>query len=229
MPTTLPPLVAASLDALPCLRDLAPATRRALAQGARVRRFDKGETILETSDRSASLHLIVSGSVRVNQIGGAGRLLTFELLPAGEMFGEITAIDGLGRSASVVAEEETVLVEIPQQRFRELVHQAPEFAELLLLRLARLARRLTLQLVEQHTLDVPARLCALLLRLHGEHPEGIPVSDRDLASRIGTTRENVSRNLSALRRRGLIERSRHTVRVLEPDALEEIVREGQFG
>ncbi len=223
-------VAATALARVEALNELPAAVLERLAGALKTQRFDKGTTVVRHNDDSRDFYLIISGSVRVSLVGTTGRSLTYQILPAGEMFGEVSAVDGDGRSANVTAEEESVLGSLSSQAFLELARTSPEFALVILKRLARLNRRLTSRLFEYHTYDVRGRVYLELLRLTENSPdEPITITDRDMASRVGTTRENVSRIHGSLREAGLIARDKSRLTVTDRSRLQSMLADCEFG
>ncbi|MGD8415996.1 MAG: Crp/Fnr family transcriptional regulator [Pseudomonadales bacterium] len=220
----------ATLARVESLSTLPAAVLERIAARLRAQRFDKGETIVRFNDPSRDFYLILSGSVRVSLVGATGRALTFQLLSAGEMFGEVSAVDGLPRTATVLAESESVVASLSSQAFTELATSEPAFAIAILERLARLNRRLTSRLFEYHAYDVRGRVYIELLRLWEDNGgEPIRITDRDMASRVGTTRENISRIHGALREQGLLERSGSRLIVRNPERIRAMLPDCEFG
>ncbi|MEJ2089808.1 MAG: Crp/Fnr family transcriptional regulator [Gammaproteobacteria bacterium] len=211
------------------LRGLSTPVVEQLAERLRPQRYEKGATVVRYNDPSRDFYIIISGAVRVSLVGATGRALTFEILPVGEMFGEVSAVDGAPRTADVVAEEECVIGRLTAQDFTTLTRASSEFAMVILHRLARLNRRLTSRLFEYHAYDVRGRVYLELLRLTEHETDGILITDRDMASRVGTTRENVSRINGGLREAGLIEREHSRLRVLDRGGIERLLPDCEFG
>ena len=222
-------VAATALARVDSLADLPPAVLERLANGLKTQRYDKGTTVVRHNDASRDLYVILSGAVRVSLVGSTGRSLTYQILPAGEMFGEVSAVDGDGRSANVIAEEESVLGSLSAQTFMDLARSSPDFALAILNRLARLNRRLTSRLFEYHTYDVRGRVYLELLRLTEDGAEAVTITDRDMASRVGTTRENVSRIHGSLRDAGLIRRDKSRLTILDRAGLEAMLADCEFG
>ncbi len=223
-------IAATALARVETFANLPASVLERLASTLKTQRFDKGTTVVRHNDDGRDLYVIISGAVRVSLVGSTGRSLTYQVLPAGEMFGEVAAVDGDGRSANVIAEEECVLGSLSSQAFLELAGSSPEFALVILKRLARLNRRLTSRLFEYHTYDVRGRVYLELLRLTEAGPdEAITITDRDMASRVGTTRENVSRIHGSLREAGLIVRDKSRLTVADRKGLEARLADCEFG
>jgi CRP/FNR family transcriptional regulator, cyclic AMP receptor protein len=219
-----------ALARLESLRNLSPPVLEQIARQLQTQHYEKDSTVVHFNDTSCDFYLIISGSVRISLAGMTGRTLTYEILPQGEMFGEVAAIDGLPRTANVIAEQDSVLGRMSQQTFRELASSSPEFMFLVLERLARLNRKLTRRLFEYHAYDVRGRVYMELLRLTANGSgEPLIITDRDMASRVGTTRENISRIHGALREAGLIERDHSQLRVLDRSKIEVMLPDCEFG
>jgi CRP-like cAMP-binding protein len=223
-------VAATTLARVPSLARLPDPVLEQMAGRLKTHRYDKGDTIVRHNDASRDFYIIISGAVRVSLVGTTGRSLTYQILPAGEMFGEIAAVDGQGRSADVIAEEDTVLGSLSSSAFLDMARTSPDFALLIVERLARLNRRLTSRLFEYHAYDVRGRVYLELLRLtEADHEAPITITDRDMASRVGTTRENVSRIHGSLRDSGMIRRDKSLLRVLDRTGLEALLNDCEFG
>ncbi len=223
-------VAATALAQVASLSDLPAAVLQRLAGALKTQRFEKGSSVVRHNDDSRDFYVIISGAVRVSLVGATGRSLTYQILPAGEMFGEVSAVDGDGRSANVIAEEESVLGSLSAPAFLDLAKTSPEFALVILRRLARLNRRLTSRLFEYHTYDVRGRVYLELLRLTEQDPAApTTITDRDMASRVGTTRENVSRIHGSLREAGLITRDKSRLTVIDRAGLERMLADCEFG
>lgn len=189
-----------------------------------------GTEVLAHMEPGRSVYMLLSGSVRVNMLAASGRQVTYQLLDAGAMFGEMAAIDHLPRSASVSAETDIILAEISGDDFIALCRENADFAVNVMLRLARLSRWLTSRVFEYHTYNVRGRVYMELLRL-SEQENDVKfhrISDRDMASRVGTTRENVSRTHAKLLEAKIIERTPNGIAILDVEALQELLADCEF-
>lgn len=201
-----------------------------VAASCRFQRSDAKHQVIAYQDDSADVFFIVSGKVRVVIHSLSGKEISYRDLEAGEMFGELAAIDGQQRSASVVAVAETLLIAMSAAAFRETIRRHPPVAEAVLERLTRLVRLYSQRLYEMRTLDVQSRIRAELLRLAedslGEDNTAtispLPTS-ADIAARVNTRREAVSRELASLTRRGLIERQQKSLMIRDLAGLNRLV------
>lgn len=190
---------------------LGDAERAALVARLVTRRYGRGETVIEQSDGDRDVYFVLGGLARAMIFSEDGKLVAFRDIGEGAVFGELSAIDGAPRSASVVAVEDLTVGRLPVAEFRRLVETTPSFAWALLGYLSALARGLTERVYEFSTMLVRDRLVHELIRLAEPklRPDGSaeirPAPTHfDLAARISTHREAVSREMSRLARAGLV-------------------------
>lgn len=183
-----------------------------LALHGRQMRVRKGQVLLAVGLPATDVYVVLEGSVTVSLISAQGRETVLRAIGAGEMFGELAAIDGEPRSADVVAVENSTLLVIPGTVFTGLLGVEPVLSLWLARYLSHQVRYLTNRIYELSTMGVGPRLQAELLRLAGEPDEtGAATISRvptqaELAARIGTNRETVTREFSLLIKEGLVAR-----------------------
>jgi CRP/FNR family cyclic AMP-dependent transcriptional regulator len=215
-----------SLRGIRLLQSLSEAELSALEQRCRWRRAGPGQQILDRSSDDRDVFFVVEGSVRAVDFSPSGREVVYAVIGAGGHFGELSAIDGLARSASVVAAEHCLLAALTPTQFESLILSRPEVALELLRNLVRIIRTTDERLTEVSTLGTMARVCRELLRLaRADEQTGqwliapLP-TQRELAGRAGTTRETVARTLSQLARENIVERTGDALRILDRAGLE---------
>ncbi|NIM28436.1 MAG: cyclic nucleotide-binding domain-containing protein [Gammaproteobacteria bacterium] len=225
-------LTAESLAGVEAFGGLGVADRGRIASLCQGRRYDAGQRILSQEDEARDVHFIVSGRIRVTIYSVNGREITFRDQGAGEMFGELGAIDGAPRSAHVVALEDSLLACMPRERFWEVLRGYPRVAEFTFVRLVKLVRLLSERVFEFSSLAVRNRIHAELLRLAREnmHDDNVAIiapapTHADIASRISTHREAVTREYQLLSEAGVIEPGRGRVVIRDVARLESMVRE----
>jgi CRP/FNR family cyclic AMP-dependent transcriptional regulator len=173
------------------------------AVGARavVRKVPKNSVLIDEGDRSDSLYLIRSGRVKVFVADEHGRELVLSILGPEEYFGEI-ALDGGPRSAAAVTIEPCTLLVIPGADVKRLLAADPQFALSLLFKLTHRVRELTDRVKALALQDVYGRLARLIDELATEKNGKTVIEERltqrDIAERIGSSREMVSRLLKDL-------------------------------
>ena len=178
-----------------------------IAAGATVRSFPKGAIVVNEGDETDSLYVLLSGKARVFVADAEGHEAQLNQIGAGEYFGEVT-LDGGPRSASVMAMEECRCAVIKRAELNAFVAKNPAFALHLVQKLASRVRALTENVRSLTLMDVYGRVARLLLELAEEREgrqviEG-PLTQKDIASRVGCSREMISRIFSDLTEGGYV-------------------------
>jgi len=203
----------------------------ALAKRCRWRSFDADEQVLAHLDAGTDVLFLTTGRLRVSLYSASGKEVSFEDLQAGQHFGEMAAIDRKGRSASVFALEPCTIAFLSSQNFMELMSQHFVIAQRVMTALCRLVRRLDERVFEFSTLTVSNRIHAELLRLAGGNIEkqtasvSPPPRHADIASRVSTHREAVTREMNVLARAGIIRQERDALYILDLPRLGKMVHE----
>ncbi|HLB49281.1 MAG TPA: Crp/Fnr family transcriptional regulator [Anaerolineales bacterium] len=194
------------------------------------REFRQGESIFAQGDPGQVLYLIESGQVRIFVHGSEGHERPVVFYGSGDIFGELAVIDGLPRSASAEATENTVVYTLSRDLFREHMRRAPQLALNFMKALSVRVRHTTDQVGNLALLDVPSRLARKLLELaqnHGQvEAEGVRINltltQSELASMIGATRESINKALGNFKRQSLIRMEQGHIIIVDPDSLREI-------
>jgi CRP-like cAMP-binding protein len=226
--------VSRTLSGVALLRGLDEAARLRLEARCHWRHYAAGETVLERGSDSREVLFIAQGAVNIVNFSLAGREVAYATLHTGDCFGELAAIDGQPRSASVVAVERTLLAILPSDRFLGLLRENAEITFRLLQRLTHMVRSGDVRIMELSTLAATQRVYAELLRMATPdiavpslwviHP--LPPL-REIASRVGTTRETVARALSQLYPTGLVRRKGRSLYIMDREKLQATVDELQ--
>lgn len=197
-------------------------------------RFEAGQHILVYQDRSTDIHFLATGRVRVIIYSPEGKAVVFTDLRAGAMFGEIAAIDRGPRSASVEALETSIIASLSAGQFEDLLLREPAVAFATLRHITSEVRRLSERVLEFSTLIVQNRIQAELLRLandagqqDGQAMLSPAPSLSDIADRISTHREAVSRELARLASIGVARRESGDLRIIDVARLATLVREAK--
>ena len=208
------------------------AALESLAQQCRWKRFNGGQRVTSRESDDRDVYLIVSGKVRITAFSAAGRQVTFRDIGAGDWFGDLAAIDGRSRSADVDALEDSLLASLRPAQFRDLLQAHRVVCDRVLDRLVTLVRDLTDRVFDFSTLGVQNRVHAELLRLAKEAgvernvAKIVPAPKHsDLAGKVSTYREQVTRELSTMAKQGLLKRSDGALVILDVARLERIVQE----
>lgn len=184
--------------------------RQILADNGRLVRVRKDHVLLAVGLPASDVYMVVEGALSVSLVSAQGRETVLRSIGPGEIFGELAAIDGEPRSADVVASQNSSLLVIPGKIFLALIAEQPVLSLWLARYLAHQVRYLTNRIYELSTMAVGTRLQAELLRLaSAPDPKGaasiarIP-TQAELAARIGTNRETVTREFTLLVRERLV-------------------------
>lgn len=211
---------------------LGPDELNGIELACRYRRFSAHEHIIERDSPTVDVFFVARGSVRIVNYSLSGREITFDDLAEGQYFGELSALDGLPRSASVVALEDSLIVALPGRHFVDLILRKPQLAQRVMVRLARIVRSADERIMDLSTLAAINRVQAELLRqARAEEADGnaaviepIPIHS-DIASRVSTTRETVARVLNDLARKGIVKRTRGGLMIRDLDRLRQMVED----
>ena len=202
---------------------------REIAAQCKWTRCKRNEYVIRREGTDRDVYFVIAGTVRVAAAAARGRRIIFRDVAAGEVFGEHPAIDGRARFADVVALRESLLASMSPEVFRAILANHTSVRERLLRRLTGSVRELADRLLDLGAQPVQQRIWAELLRL--ARLAGIEANvariepattHKDIASRVGTSREQVTRELSRLVRQGLLERAGRTLLLRDVGALERL-------
>lgn len=193
-----------------------------IAAVATVRSFPKRSIVVCEGDESDSLYVVLSGRMRVFVADENGREVQLNQLGPGEYFGEVT-LDGGPRSASVTALEDCKCAVVKRTELTGFVERNPQFALHLVRKLAHRVRDLTESVRSLALMDVYGRVARLLLELAEEKDGRLVVAEalthKDIASRVGCSREMVSRIFADLDEGGYVRKEEgHLVIMRKPPA-----------
>ena len=191
-----------------------PYWQKLVAVGHR-RRVPAGRMLVREGDPGGQLFLITQGEFRAFSCNEAGREITFGTAGPGEVIGEM-ALDGGPRSADVVALVASEVVVIEREALADFMRENPEFALDLIGRIIRRARIAMNSTRNMALLDAYGRLTqaldaiALPAAADGSR-ETAPVSQSELAARVGCSREMISRLMNDLSKGGYVETGRRRI------------------
>lgn len=224
----------AALKRITILKDLKEASFEAIVRACTWHTASQGELIFSVKDNATDLYFLLSGKVQVVLYSSEGKPVLFVTLSAGDIVGEVSAIDGFPRSATVEAIDDCTLASLSAAAVERLIMEEPAFGLALSRRLASHIRRLSERVFEFSTLAVQNRIHAELLRLatlagsdSGEVLLSPAPSLTDIAARIAARREGVSREVNRLIQIGLLKRVRGGLRILDIKRLSDLVREAR--
>jgi CRP-like cAMP-binding protein len=217
-------IAAQSLAQSGLMKVLTPEAReRLLAQG-RVVRLEPNTTLFEKGDPGDGLYIVVEGEIEVGAVSEGGRTVRFAALGAGEVLGELAAIDAGPRSADARATRRTSLIKISRDALLEILADEPGAALALLTALARRVREVDQQIETHALLDLAAKAAKLLLEESAHGARVVALTQTEMARRIHVSREKLNRRLHAWVDEGFVSVGRTGVKVLAPDKLAGLMR-----
>lgn len=217
------------LQQVPLFAELTEAELRHLATDFRPRTFQQGETVFHEGDPGQALYVVARGRIRIFLQNAEGQETSVILYGPTALFGELAVIDERPRSASASAMEDTILYTLDRGQFREHLKQLPQLAFNFMQMLADRVRYNTTQMESLTLLDLPRRLARKLLELAGDYGRvesagvviDMKLTQSDLASLVGATRESINKALRTFRDEKLIGMAQGQITILDPDALRE--------
>jgi len=198
-----------------------------LLRDARIVEVPARHTLFHAGQPGDSLYVLLSGKVKVSLLSAEGKEAILSLLGSGDVFGEMSLLDGLPRSATVTSLEDCRLLAIGRQAFVQFLKR---HADVALNLLAALSQRLrtTNNLVENLSFHpLPSRLARLLMDLGQRHGKaraggveiGLRLSQEEMGHLVGASRESVNKQLRAWAESGLLEYQQGTIVIKKVDAL----------
>jgi CRP-like cAMP-binding protein len=218
------------LAQVPMFSALSAATLDELAQVAHTRRLKPREELCHKGDEGSQIFVIVSGRLRVSATSPEGSDMQFNLMNPGEVCGDLALFAGGERTATMTAFDECEVLALDRRDFLPVLRRNPDAAiqllEVLATRLALLSERMEDTLF----LGLPQRLAKKLLALADQYGKAnggavrieMRLSQSELGTMVGTTRESVNKQMRAWEAAGLVKSERGIITLLKPDGLEAV-------
>jgi CRP/FNR family cyclic AMP-dependent transcriptional regulator len=215
----------------PYFSDLDAAAFDQLCRYAKHSTLKRGTTIVSKGDPGNSLIAVISGTVKISVSSADGRSAILNLIGPGEIFGEMSVLDGQPRSADATANTNCEIFIIDRREFLPFVRSQPalamKFIELLCARL-----RWTSDQVEQVILqNLPGRLASALIRLTEKHKlagggRTIAVTQQEISEMVGMTRESINKQLRVWATRNWVRLEHGAIVVLDAGPLQALAEAG---
>ena len=191
-----------------------------LASGSTNRSFPKNTVVIHENDPADSLFIIESGKVKVYCSDKNGKEFVMNTQAAGDYFGELALLDDSTRSASVRTVEKSAFCIIYKDDFNRVLDTHPNIGRQLIRNLSQRVRKLTADVKSLALQDVYGRVANVLMDLSEERGDGtlyIPekLTQQDIADRVGSSREMVSRILKDLKAGGYIQLDKNSITLKE--------------
>lgn len=217
-----------ALRDVPYFAGLTDGDLASLARLANFQSFERHDVLFDADDPAPVLYVVVEGQIKVSLFGVNGDETILNLLGPGDLLGELAIFEpNATRSATATAVEPTTVLALQRAVCLRFLREHPDVAIRLLGALASHVRRLSQLVDDAYHLGLDQRLAKRLLdlaaangRVHGKAIDvDIPLTQAELASMLGVTRESVNKILRAYSARGILDASRNQIRILQPDAL----------
>jgi CRP/FNR family transcriptional regulator len=195
-----------------------------LAGRARLKTYDKGETIYSEGDPADDVWVLIKGRIQIFKYTSQGRPLAIESIAPGELFGTLCRLGGGGRQypCTAIASVNSEIVQISDKEFLTSYNRYPA----LVLGVCSLCSQ-RLQAVQglscSNQEPVEKRLAMLLLKLHEKHGVTLPFTKRELAEQVGTTVETTIRVMSRFQKKGWISSSRGKLQLKALEPIQKLV------
>jgi len=202
------------LQSVPIFSDLSPSDLNKIAERMIQRSYTKGQMILLEDDLGQTFFVLGGGSVKITRLSDDGREVILAMLGESDFFGEMSLLDGAGRSANVVALESSEVLTLARNDFLEILQEYPKISISLLEELTQRIRKSDQQIESLSLSDVEQRIGITLIRLaeelgtikHGTVKINDLPYQQDIANMAGTSRETVSRTFKLMEEKGLVTR-----------------------
>jgi CRP-like cAMP-binding protein len=213
----------------PFLRQLGAEDAEALVAQVRRRSVPKSEPILRVGAAGDDALIVFAGRVKLVAYGAENREVVLAIRGPGELVGEMAALGGQRRTATVIAVDDVEVGILRAETLRAFLLEHPDAALVLMRMLVRRLTEATRDVIDLATQDSIGRVAKRLLELaadHGTPVEGgtrieLSLTQDELASWTGATRETVSRALRLMRRLGWVTTDHRRITIVDADALRE--------
>lgn len=198
------------------------------------RSLKKGEALFRKGDEGNTLYIVKEGSIKIVLPTEMGDEVTPAILTSGDFFGEMALLDGLPRSADAVALEHSELLALKRDDFLAFLINNEEAIRSVFSAVSQRLRKTDDLLEDACFLNISTRFARRLLDLatsYGSQEEGsttiqidLQLTQKDLASMVGATRESINKELRLMREKGLVEMSGATILIIDVDRLKRRAR-----
>jgi CRP/FNR family transcriptional regulator, cyclic AMP receptor protein len=203
--------------------------RAAITARARILTIDAGKTVFTTGSPGDRMMALLSGTIRISVPSADGKELLLAIIQPGEVFGELTVLDGKERSADAIAEKACTLAMLYHHDILSFFERNPSAWPKLVAVLCQRLRRTDQAFAEVALLQLPVRLAKTMLRLLDSQTNSAPAktpkirfSQRELANMVGGTRESVNKCLRNWQHTGIVQVSEGSIVITDRPALENI-------
>lgn len=220
------------LKSVPIFSELADETLSQLSQSGSVQSFTKESIILSEKEAGSALFIIISGKVKISRISSedSDKEVILSILNPSDFFGEMSLLDGMDRSATATAMDDSKIFIIQRNDFLQLLHDHPDVSIALLQELTQRLRGAGMKIKALSLKDAEGKVATVLLQLAddvGKIKQGVVEIEKlpfqhELANMAGTSRETISRTLHAFAKKGQIELEGSKLRIVDYEKFKEL-------
>jgi CRP-like cAMP-binding protein len=197
-------------------RALDPDVVKRVAADARTVVVQRNDLIFSEGDDAGELFVVRSGRIAIAKRSADGRESVVALMEEGDLIGEMSLFDGEGRSADARALEPSELVAVPFASLRSVLEERPTLLWGVVQLLVERLRSTDSALADSMFLDVTGRTAKRLLEMAGDADTfTLPVTQEELASMVGASRERVNKAIASFIRLGWLEQTDRRYRILD--------------
>jgi CRP/FNR family transcriptional regulator len=201
--------------------DIAEGLLKDISAHTHFHEYQRGDVLMWEGDPCQGLHIMEQGSAKIYRLSPQGRQYIVRILQEGDTFAEVPAFDGGMNPVNVEALETCRVWVIDGAKLRALVLANPTFAQKVLVNFGEMLRGMVRTISEMAFYQVTHRLARLISELPADGQRGPQWTQEQLAARLGTVREVVSRSLKELERSGAIHIEDRRIHIADPDVLQQ--------
>ena len=196
------------------------AALRSIVEASTKHTYHRGDVLFSEGDPPNSLYVVESGRIAIANRNFVGRESVVAVMETGDLFGEMGLFDGHGRSAEARSLEQSVVTEVPYKPVQQLYETDTTLLWQAIKMLTNRLRNTDRALADSVFLDVTGRTAKRLLEMAGETDEFIlPVTQEELAGRVGASRERVNKAIASFVRLAWIEQVDRSYRITNREQL----------
>ena len=198
---------------------------KAIEAIALIRSLSKGEMLFMEGDPATGFYILLDGQVRLYKATPDGKEYTLHQIRQGQIFAEVAIFHGNKFPANCTALENSTVAYFPKNDFVRLLESSPQIALKIIGSMSAFLRDFNNQIEQLSLKEVPARLAAFMLSEAVRVGNGtihLDITKTELANRLGTISETLSRNLRKFMDAGIIEVDHKNIKIVDPDRLSAI-------
>ena len=218
------------LSNVPIFSDLDQESLDKIEKYGVLQNYKKNSVILSEEESGSALFVIVEGKVKISRASGDEKEVILAILNESDFFGEMSLLDGMTRSATVTAIEDSKLFMIQRNEFLDLLKKYPEVSIALVTEMTKRLRAASMKIKALSLKDAEGKVATVLLQLAddvGKIRHGVVEIDhlpyqQELANMAGTSRETISRTLHSFAKKGFIELEGSKLRITDYEKFKEM-------